>query len=130
MFEDYLHQNSTYTSHRIWKGWLKAHPDEDVSEQLYDDLIHTEGSQFMAAVWMALGNIGTSAILQLHYLSFLMKFKGASRSALKICAQYGWISKLSSFDGWLEDQELKSERDVRYVSSVLLVILVMLSCLF
>jgi hypothetical protein len=96
-------------------GWLKDNPDEALPQVLYDGFVNVEGAVFMPSVWLALGNIGTSAILQQHFLSFVMKFKGASRSALKICSQYGWTSKLSSFDTWLDITERATAETVRCV---------------
>ena len=104
LFEHYLDNCLSYTNHREWGSHKRAHGNVHLGGDLFDSIVKAEGPAFMSMVWLALGNIGTAAIIQKHYLSFLLKFKGASRSARQITSRMGWTSKSSSFDTWLEEQ--------------------------
>ena len=110
LFENFINNCLSYSNHRKWTSHKQAHPNAPLGGELFEAIVEAESSNFMSMVWLALGNMGTAAIVQQHYLSFLLKFKGCSRSARAIGAQMGWCSKSSSFDTWLEEQSKQAVR--------------------
>ena len=117
MFEFYLENNLSYTSHRRWRAHSKANVVGLLDGDLLDSIVEEEGPHFQAMVWLALGNIGDAAILQLNYMTFMLKFKGCSRSGLKLTGSVGWTAKMTTFDKWVAAQSEAAHRTAQGWSS-------------
>lgn len=63
-------------------------------------MVH-EGASFMTHVWHVLSNMGTYGRQQQKYVTFLLKYKGISRSGIKLLGGMGIASKLTEFDKWV-----------------------------
>jgi hypothetical protein len=90
----------------------------DVDEPLFTDaqttaVIEGEGSVYLTHTITTLGNMGSSVTRQMHYISFMLKYKGLTRSGNEIISRMGYVASHGSFDTWIKGRQAESERLAR-----------------
>lgn len=113
LFEKFLCNYSSYTIAREFKRKIHDLPfGEQIGDADFDVLRKSEGAVFLSTVYLLLGNMGESVLRQKHYLSFLCRFKGITRTGQDIMSSLGWLSCTSSYDTWTDTQEQAAQQAV------------------
>lgn len=99
---------------RDWMRMVKtAHrTGTPVTEALMRHLFKKVGGGWFGFVLTSLGKRG---IYQLHYHSFMLQFKGVSRSGRELLHKMNQASGRTSYDNWVQQQALESSNRARYV---------------
>jgi hypothetical protein len=69
-------------------------------------LVESEGGCFLTTL---LVRFGVDGVRQRNYLSFLLKYKGLSRSGRALMYPLGLAAAPRSYDGWFNDQKRQVE---------------------
>ena len=102
MFERWLDEYATWKVNQSWKNFVRNRRTPTL-----DDIVpwvRAEGGPFLQHTWITLGNIGHSAMLQKHYFTFLMLYKGCTKSGLILTAAVGLTSPWTQFNEWRKQQ--------------------------
>ena len=113
LFEQYLTVASSFTSHRLWRAVCSTGDLADPATE--QTLIDKEACRFHGWVLMQCGSIGAKGRRQLFYCSFMAKYHGLSRQGREILAQFGFMTKKSSFDKIFKEILAESKRRTRCV---------------
>ena len=69
-------------------------------------LVESEGGRFLT---MLMVRFGVDGVRQRNYLSFLLKYKGLSRSGRALMYPLGLAATPRCYDGWFNDQKRQVE---------------------
>lgn len=108
LFEWWLDEFSSWKVNKAWKAILRERRRATLDEVV--EMVEVEGGPFLQHTWTTLGNIGHDAMLQKHFFTFLLLYKGASKSGLVLTAALGLTSPWTQFALWRKQQYALAEQ--------------------
>jgi hypothetical protein len=113
LFEEWMGTWSSPSSKQLLRDAQQENP-EMWTDSFKELLMKKEGPHFWRHVMQTLAHMTNSATTQQHYVTFMLKYKGITRSGHEILAKMGMTSSTSSYDDWEKLKREDAGRLARY----------------